>query len=313
MIERYCRLGISPGLLYPEMFSGNLAHLAGFTKAVSLPGYEVLETFLADDAAVRKEELKLAREEGKLLSYNMVTAIQIPGPYNPCSFDEKERMRAAELMMRHLDYAVEAGSPVFLVTSGPDYRPEDREGEKRNLASFYHTVAPYAAQRGIEICIEPTERHRFKKQLLGPTPECITFLRQLRSEGGCDNVSLMVDTAHFPMMGENTIESIDLVAKNGPLGYVHVGNAVLDPKSEFYGHTHPPVGIVGGVCDVSSLAETFKELFQVGYLDSFVEYEKRPRLSYEMKPYPGVSERTSARFAYEKADAAMRMALGVQS
>jgi len=309
MLSRYCRFGLSAALLYKEMADGPLGHLAGFSKAAALKDYEVLETSLCDDPNIRKEELKIAREEGKSISYNIPVDIQVPGAYNPCSFDIKERKNAAAFVKRHIDYAKEAGCGWVLLTSGPDYQRDRREEEKDNLAEFYAEIGPYAERNGIIICIEPTERERFKKQLLGPTVECVDFVKRLHGMKECGCVYLMIDTAHYPLMEEDALEGLRMMRQVGGAKYVHVGNAVMDPSSIFYGHTHPPVGLQGGLVDYKELSGFFMALFEVGYLKRDVAWDNRPCVSYEMKPYPGVPEELSAAFAYAKANSAMELAL----
>lgn len=290
------------------MLKGPFGEFEALTKASRLKNYEVLETFLSDDEALRKEELRMIWGEGKVVSYNARGLYQLPGKYNINSLDEVEFQNGVDLMKRQIDYCAEAKSEKFLVTTGPDYLPERRDDVKRRLVEHLSIIAPYAEERGITICIEPTERNRFKKLVLGPTRECIEFIDNLHREKGFENVCLMVDSAHCPLQEENVIENVRLIASQ-KLGYVHIGDAVLDPESEYYGHTHPPVGVHGGMVGLKELSEQFKVLLEVGYLKRDPSYSERPQVSYEMAPYSGVSPETSALFAYEMADSAFKKAL----
>ncbi len=308
MIERYAKLGLSSIILFKEMQTGPLGELEALAKASRLRNYEVIETFLSDDAALRKEELRMIWGEGKSISYNARALYQVPGKYNINSLDKVEFQNGIDHMKRQLDICAEAKSEKFLITSGPDYLPERRDEVKRRLKEHFSIISPYAKERGITICLEPTERDRFKKLLLGPTRECIEFIDELHDEYGCENVCLMVDTAHCPLLEEDSIEDVRLVASQH-LGYVHVGNAVFDPESEYYGHTHPPVGVHGGVVGLKELTALFKTLLEVDFLKRDTSFEERPNLSYEMACYSGVSPETSAIFAYEMADVAFCKAL----
>ncbi len=308
MIERYVRLGLSSIILFKEMQTGPLGELEALSKASRLKNYEVIETFLSDDAALRKEELRMLWGEGKSISYNARALYQVPGKYNINSLDETEFQNGVDHMKRQLDICAEAKSEKILITSGPDYLPERREEVKRRFAQHLSIVAPYAEERGITICIEPTERDRFKRLLLGPTKECVSFVEDLQREYGCRNVCLMIDTAHCPLLEEDPLEAVRL-ASSQRLGYIHVGNAVFDTESEYYGHTHPPVGVHGGVYGLRELTELFRTLLEIGYLKASPSYEERPNLSYEMACYSGVSPETSAIFAYEMADIAFERAL----
>ncbi|MCF0237616.1 MAG: sugar phosphate isomerase/epimerase [Sphaerochaetaceae bacterium] len=309
MVERYVKFGLSTIILYKEMLSGPYGELEALTKASRLKNYEVLETFLSDDESLRKEELRMIWGEGKTVTYNSRSFYQVPGKYNILSLDDKEASRGIDLMKKQLDFAAEAASPKFLITSGPDYLPEKRDEVKKRYVQSLCILSEYAKKLNIEICLEPTERHRFKKQLLGPTTECISFIDDLHKNYGCENVCLMIDTAHCPLMEEDPVEDIKLIGAQ-KLGYVHIGDAVLNPESEFYGHTHPPVSIIGGCVDVNGLSKQFKALFDCGYLKKSVSYDARPNISYEMACYPGVSPETSALFAYEIAESALSLLIG---
>ncbi|MBR1920136.1 MAG: sugar phosphate isomerase/epimerase [Spirochaetales bacterium] len=308
MIERYVRLGLSSIILFKEMQSGPLGELEALSKASRLKNYEVIETFLSDDEALRKEEIRMLWGEGKSISYNARAIYQVPGKYNINSLDDVEFQNGVDHMKRQLDICAEAKSEKFLITSGPDYLPERREDVKRRFAEHLSIIAPYAEKLGITICIEPTERNRFKHLLLGPTKECVSFVDDFQKEYGYRNVCLMIDTAHCPLLEEDPLEAVRLASAQR-LGYIHVGNAVFDEESEYYGHTHPPVGVHGGVYGLKELEALLRTLLEIGYLKTSPSYEDRPNLSYEMACYSGVSPETSAIFAYEMADIAFERAL----
>lgn len=308
MIRDYCNVGISPALLYFNMWESDEEHLKGLEKALELDDYNVLEMFLPNDSVIRREEIRMIRDSGKIVTYNFPVEIQKIGEYNICSYDKADRARGVEFLKRHLDYAASVGSVRALMTSGPDTDPSNRDEIKKLLSDTLSKVAPYARERNICLAIEPTERNRFKKQLLGPVDECISFINDFEKDTGFDNVRLMADTAHFPLMEEDTISSLDKICKSTELFYMHVGNAVLKENNIFYGHTHPPVGIQDGLVDVSELVTLLEKLFEVGYLTRQKGFDK-PVISYEMRSYEGVSEEISARFAFEKLDSAFRLAL----
>ncbi len=309
MLERYIRFGISPTVLFPECTQGPLQHLAAFTKAAVFPGYEMLETFLPDDDKVRAEEIRIAREEGKGINYNFPIDFQVPGRYNPCSFSDEELRSAIDYACLHIEHAAEAGSHIIAITSGPDYMPGEREKEYARFAEYLRAISSKCREHGIGIAIETAERHRFKKLLMGPSLESAMFIRGLRDEG-LDNVYLMVDTAHCPLMEEDPIDVLHNSLIAG-INHIHIGNAVVsNERSIFYGHTHPAIGIPDGCYDVSDVAIFLKELFRCGYLRKNTEYSERPCLSYEMRCYDGTSPMLSAKVAHDKMDAAFMEALG---
>jgi sugar phosphate isomerase/epimerase len=309
--QKYFKFGIGVSNFYPGSFTDELEHLRAFSVVASIPGYETLETFMPLTKEVFHEEMRIALGEGKQINYNLPPAFQCLGKFNPCSKDSNERASALDLAKRHLDNACEAGSRICAMTSGPDVDPLNRNLILSIFLEYIIKLAEYAKVFGICLVIEPVERERFKKLLLGPTSECVAFIGKLR-RNGCDNVKLMIDTAHCPLMEENPFTALKLISDSG-IGHVHIGNAVLDERSEFYGHTHPAMGVSGGVYDVDFMAEFLSQLFSIGYLDNVVNYDNRPCVSYEMQAYPGLSVYESATIAQNKMNEALLQALGHNS
>ena len=175
---------------------------------------------------------------------------------------------------------------------------EERRPELMKLyMEYFMALAEHVKQYNMNIVIEPIERHRFKQLILGPTPECAAFIAEAQ-KNGADNAHLMMDIHHLPLMEENLD---DAIAAYLPVGliHVHMGDAVLDPNNVFYGHTHPPVAVQGGMFDLPELTEQFVKLFECGFIPK-TPGEKRASISLEVRPYTGVSEQTSIQFMYEK-------------
>ena len=136
--------------------------------------------------------------------------------------------------------------------------------------------------------------------------ECAAFIKDMQ-EKGAFNAKLILDIAHLPLMGEDIDGAVKHCMEAG-LAHVHMGNAVLEPASRFYGHTHPPIGVQHGCYDCQELILQFKTLLASGYIPT-VPGPVRPTISLEVRPYPGVSGRTSARVMYEKVSSAFMAAL----
>ena len=239
---------------------------------------------------------------------NFPIAFQFPGRYNPCSLDEKELDSAIAYAKQHISYAAAAGSRIIAITSGPDYLPEKREMEYASFREYLKALSTECRKYGIEIALETVERHRFKKLLLGPSSEAGSFIREIRQEG-YDNVFLMVDTAHCPLMEETPADVLHNSLLAG-VNHVHIGNAIVGNEANpMYGHTHPPIGIQDGSYDVDDIAHFLRLLFDCGYLSINPEHDKRPCISYEIRQYPGTSYFSTAMICYEKMDAAFRKAV----
>ncbi len=291
------RLGFSAAMLFPRAFDDPLAHFEALSLSCRFPHYETIETFLPENSSLRAACVRVLRENKKALHYNPPAPFQQDGPYNPGSDDAASRRRALELMKKNIDYAAEAESPLMVLTACPDKGPEKREEILKRFEDFFLKTAEYAARYGIEVTLEPIERHRFKKLVLGPTAECARFIMDVKGKGAT-NVNLMLDIGHAPLMEESVDEMFE-GAKISGFTHVHLGNAVLDPESEYYGHMHAPLGMQGGMFDTPELTEQFGRLFECGYLPK-TPGVRRATVSLEVRPYLGCSEAASIELMYEK-------------
>lgn len=298
--SRVC-FGFSPSMLFPKAFENPLDHFAAIEICSSYPLYETFETFLPEDSALRKACIEKMKACGKELRYNSPAALQMDGPYNPGSDDPSIRLQALAYAKKHVDFAAEGGSPIFIATGCPDKGDEKRPELMKRYMEYFLQLAEYCKQYGINILIEPIERHRFKKLILGPTKECADFIAKAQ-KNGADNAHLMMDVAHLPLMEEEFEQALEASLPVGLL-HIHMGDAVLDESNVFYGHTHPPVGVQGGQFDQKEITEHFVKLFQCGFIPKNPG-EKRASISLEVKPYPGAQEETSVRLMYQKVKAA---------
>ncbi len=306
-IKDYFAFGTSVALLYPEAVISQERHLAAFAKCAKLPGYETLETFLSTDEKIRKAEINIAKEEGKIINYNFTVDFQLGGEFDPGNENPQYRKQALDLAKMHVDFAHEAGSKVIGMTSGMDHGKEKREATMEYFTDYMVDLATYAKQAGIVLTLEPVERGKFKNLLLGPTTEICAFIEKMRGLGH-DNVEVLFDTAHMPLMEEDQIEALKLAYKTG-IGHIHMGNAIIrNEKNPLFGHFHPPIGIADGEYDVDEAALFFKELISLGYLSNKPTTDKKC-ISLEMTAYPGVSQELSAQVAYQKITSAWQKAI----
>ncbi|MEY8338077.1 TIM barrel protein [Lachnospiraceae bacterium 62-35] len=305
-LSDYIRLGISPSMLFPAAFDDELEHFCSIDRCCRLSEYESLETFLPFEERLRAEEIKKIKEYGKLLNYNTPARFQTEGAWNASSDDPDERAHAFKAMKQQIDFAAEAECPMIVLTGTPDKGPARRPVLLERYGEFFMKCAMYASTYHMLTVIEPIERGSFKNLILGPTKECAAFIKSMQDQGA-DNARLMLDTAHLPLMGEELKEAVQASIEAG-LIHIHMGNAVLDKTSGFYGHTHPPVGVQKGCFDCEELTMQFKILIQTGYIPT-VPGGRRASISLETRPYPGVSGELSARIMYEKISYAFMTAL----
>jgi hypothetical protein len=135
---------------------------------------------------------------------------------------------------------------------------------------------------GMEAMLEQFDMTIDKKFLYGPTVECVRLIESLQPT--VDNLSIELDMAHVPLMGETFAHAIRTVAPY--LSRVHLGNCVLrDKHHPRYGDTHPPIGYEAGEIDVPQVAEIFRLLREVGFLSK----AHRGDVLLETTPWPGKS------------------------
>lgn len=306
VISRYVNVGTCPTLLFPEAFVDPLVQYHAVLTCCRMTHYDVLEMFLPEDKELRKREIQIIKETGKIINYNYPLPLAQEGPKNPCSDESEVRRAAVEYAKLNLDFAAEVASPLMVVATPPDKGVERRAEQLKRFADFFLEVAEYARQYSIDMCLEPMERHRFKKNLLGPTDESADFILELQRQGA-SNAKIMFDTAHVPLMEEDMKTALEHSVRAG-LRHVQLGDAVLIEGHEFYGHTHPPVGIQGGMFDQEELTDQLCMLIDCGYISKEPEGEK-PSISWEVRPYPGVSPELSAQVLYDKLNSAFIDAL----
>lgn len=303
-LNSYMQVGICPTMLLPESFADPTVHRQAVRMGCDLKDYDALELYLCDDDDVAGEEIKILKDSGKVINYNSPGQFQLPGAYDAGSDDPAVRRNARAFAYKHLDYATQLGAKLFVVTSCPDV-PEKRNIIRERFAEFTRDIASYAKERDIYLVIEPIERHRFKKLLLGPTDYVAEFIRDLRDQG-VENLSLMLDAGHLPLMEESFEEALRISNEVG-LKHVHLGDAMLDEKHPLYGHTHPPMCVRGGIFSMDIIVEQLVALIECGYLDE--NRKSIPRISFEVRSYEGVSAETSAKVHYERLTWAFEQAL----
>ena len=305
-ISSYATVGISAPMIFPKSFEDDLWHLHAVNTICRMSQFDAIEGFLPEDDNIRAQEVRLIRESGKQFNYNFPLPLQQDGPCNPCSEDPAVRTAGLLLAKTHLDYAGELGAGIVVVASAPDKGESVRTELKKRFADFYLQIAEYAKRYNIILALEPIERHRFKKLLMGPTEECANFIIDMQKQGCC-NAKLILDICHLPLMEEELGTALSLSMPVG-LAHIHMADAVLEPGNEFYGHTHPPIGVQGGSFDLKELTEQFHQLFVYGYL-TLNPPKNKPLISLEVRPYPGVSSETSAIAQFEKLEQSFKRAV----
>ena len=270
-------------MLWPQLASGEG------------PILETLERLVADTFFQAVEVTRIADEQTRLLARGLCETARVAVAFaaQPMLLgaklslndpDDAARARAVEVAKEGIDQAYSLGAEACAVLSGPDPGPADRAKATDLLVDSLKWLCDYAAQKGeLRVELETFDRQPFAKNcLMGPSTEAAEVARRVRAQ--FPSFGLLIDLSHLPLLEESPRQAVRAVGDF--LTHVHIGNCVVeDPAHEAYGDAHPRFGVPGGENDVAELAEFLRELLDSGFLDP----ERRPIVSFEVKPLTGES------------------------
>lgn len=279
----FVKLGINHHLLYPASMESSDVHRATLPELLRDDRFEVIDLFVPDEATFA-EEAPLIRASGKQVVYNC--PLMNGEGRSPHSPDRDVRERTLQAVKRHVDRAVRLGADKMVVASGVDPGAEHRGRETDEFARYLQQLCAYAPD-DLLLLIEPFDRSIGKNLLIGPTAEAARLVERVRGNG-LANLGLLTDMGHVPLMEETFREAVRVSAPF--LHHIHLGSCVMrDSNDPLYGDMHPPWGYPGGENDVAETAAFLEELFAAGYLGE----GRRPTVTFEMRPYPGLTESES--------------------
>ncbi len=278
-LEAYLKMGIVHYMAFPELGGGEgpWAETVGLiAKDPFFTGIEI--THIADEAqrAKVKDICRLARLS---VGFGAHPAI-LGGGLNINSLDEAERGQAVAKLKELIDEAIFMEAQSFVVLSGKDPGDAQREAAVDALAASLGELCAYSAEKGgPPVIAEVFDCEVDKCCLLGPAALAKEVAEKVKAAH--DNFGLLVDLSHIPLLGESPQEALEPVKEH--LMAAHLGNAVLTEGLEGYGDYHPIFGTPGSVNDVPEMVEFLRTLIEVGFLDG----EKQPLISFEIKPLEG--------------------------
>ena len=271
-------LGANHMFLYPESIVDGRVHTESLKEIAQNEKVNALDCWLwRGERAV--EEKKILVDSGKIINYNIGDRFG-EGTALPASPDKKERMRAYDLIMREIGYALELNSKKIIFGSGPDY-PTDRDGAKERFFEFVMKVSENIPD-DVELSFEPTDRDIHKLFLYGPLGETVDFINRVRG-AGFSRIGLLLDMCHVPIIHE----TLDSAVEKGKqvLNHIHLGNAVIrNTASDLYGDRHPAWSYPDSEYTEEDAIRFIHMLHSVGYLDG-----AGATVSFEMRPYVGMS------------------------
>ena len=229
--------GISPLMIFAKPVMSLEDHRQAILNCLEMEAYHTMETILPDDERVRKELVDAINASGKEVIYNFPLDFQFPET-SPCSLSPEPLEKAIALAKRHLEYASKLDNcKIVAFTSGPDCDVTDRDTAKNNFKTYCRFLSESGRAQGVSFALEPVERNKFKKLLLGPTSETCAFIAELQAEG-CDNISSLIDVSHLIFLNETFEEAFNASNAVG-IADIHVANMIETETSVFYGHRHP--------------------------------------------------------------------------
>ncbi|MGH4051191.1 MAG: sugar phosphate isomerase/epimerase family protein [Clostridium sp.] len=276
-IHKYMRVGLIHFMAYPNCIKGEGPIEETLTKIATDDYFDAVEISWIKDRLVRAKAKKILDTSYLTVGYGGQPRLLTTG-LNINDLNEEGRLKALATLKEGIDEAYEMNAVGFAFLSGK--YPEDRIEEAfEALVKSTKELCQYAKERGnINVLLEVFDYDVDKKSLIGPAPLAKRYAEEIKKE--YDNFGLMVDLSHIPQIHETIEESI-LPVKDYIL-HAHMGNCVTkDPSLPAYGDQHPRFGFPNGECDVDEMVEYLKVLKDIGFLSE----EKRPIVSFEVKPF----------------------------
>jgi sugar phosphate isomerase/epimerase len=277
--KRYMKLGLIHFMAYPQVMKGEGPILETLEKILCDEFFDVVEVTTMKDPAVRAKAANMIAASKVTVAYG-AQPVQLVNKLDLNCFDAEERARVVGICKCCVDEAYELGAVGIGFLSGPDPGEAKKAGAMDLLCDSLDKICSYAASKGkIKVALETFDGTVDKKALIGSNADAARLSECLRQKH--PHFGLMLDLSHSPIQFEPTCQA--LYAAKDHLIHAHMGNCILKDKNQpGYGDAHPRFGIPGGENDVPELAEYLKVLLEIGYLSK----ERRPILSFEVKPMP---------------------------
>lgn len=273
----YFKPGLIHFMAYPTTMKGDGPIEETVKKILTDTYFDAIEVTQINDASVRAKVADMIGASCVTAAFGGQPMLLAAGK-NVNDTDEGRRAEAVALLKMGIDQAYELGCVAFAFLSG---KYDSREKDKAYGALIKSTkeLCAYAKQKGgMTVAHEVFDYDVDKKSLIGPAGLAKEYAQEISA--CCDNFGLMVDLSHIPLLHE-TIEESLLPVKDYII-HAHMGNCVSkDSSMPGYGDSHPRFGFPYGDNDVDELAHYLKVLMDIG----FICPEKRPIVSFEVKPF----------------------------
>ena len=275
-IHKYAKVGIIHFMSYP-VINGEGPIEETLKKIATDDYFDAVEIAWIKDKAVRDNAKKIIETSHLTVAYGGQPRLLTTG-LNINDINEEGRLKALETLKEGIDEAVEMGAVGFAFLSGK-YTEDKKDEAYKALIISTKELCRYAKSKGnIKIVHEVFDYNVDKKSLVGPISLAKIYASEITRE--YDNFGLLVDLSHLPLIGETAEESI-LPIKDY-IVHAHIGNCVVkDSKMPAYGDNHPRFGFPNGENNVDELVNFLRVLKSIDFFNE----EKRPILSFEVKPF----------------------------
>jgi sugar phosphate isomerase/epimerase len=275
----YLKMGIVHFMAFPGL-AGGQGPWEESVKHIALdPFFSAIEITHIADEEQRRRVREMCRLANVDIGFGAHPTILSQG-LDLNSLDENQRGQAVSKMKELLDEACFMAAESFVVLSGKDPGAEKRSGGVQALAKSLGELCAYSGgQNGPKIVAEVFDCDVDKCCLMGPA----ALAREV-AEAVCrdhDNFGLLVDLSHIPLLRESPRQALEPVKEF--LAAAHLGNAVLRKGLPCYGDQHPIFGTPGSANGVPEMVDFLRTLVEIGFLDG----QKRPMVSFEVKPTEG--------------------------
>ena len=276
-MRSYMKVGLIHFMAYPSVIKGEGPIEETFRKIALDDYFEIAEITWMKDPQVRAKVKKMIETSHLEVAYGGQPRLLTTG-LNINDLNEEGRQKAIATLKEGIDEAYEMGALGFAFLSGK-YTEEKKEEAFAALVSSTKELCAYAKSKGsMKVVHEVFDYDVDKSSLIGPVALAKRYAEEVTKE--CDNFGLMVDLSHLPLLRETSVESLLPIKQY--IVHAHMGNCVCkDPSLPCYGDAHPRFGFPGGENDVDELVEYLRVLLSIGFLNK----EKRPIVSFEVKPF----------------------------
>lgn len=278
-MEAYFHLGLVHFMAFPGLAGGE-GPWEETVRQVALDSFFTgLEITHIADAATRDRVRDLLRLAGLTVGFGAHPII-LGEKLDLNALDESVRQAAVARLLPLIEEALHMGAKSFVVLSGRDPGDELRPRAVEALVkSLGRLCAHSRAVGGPMVVAELFDRAVDKCCLLGPAELGRAVAQAVRSDH--PNFGLMVDLSHIPLLGESPAQA--LIPVKDYLAAIHLGNAVVDVDCAGHGDNHPIFGSPGSLNDLPQMVEFLRTLVEIGFLNG----QRRPLVSFEIKPLPG--------------------------